>query len=106
MKKTVLLKEYKEGFSEIQKLVDSFDAIEFDSQETFIRERRNILKQQLEFVETQRVSVFSYLRSILAKANSRLKALTDMQDYIIKELKRCEETEELLSMQEVDSTAE
>lgn len=90
-KELLLLQEYKEGFSEIQKLVASFDAIEPDSQETFINERTAILEQQLGFIQEQRMEVFYEVRSFLAKTNSRLKALLDTEGYLKGQLEECGE---------------
>jgi len=90
-KEMLLLQEYKEGFSEIRKLVDSFEAIEPDSQETFIKERTAILEQQLGFIQEQRMEVCYEARSFLAKINSRLKALLDTESYLKGQLEECAE---------------
>ena len=90
-KEVLLLQEYKEGFSEIQKLVDSFEAIEPDSQEAFIKERAAILERQMVFLQEQRMEVCYEARSFLAKINSRLKALLDTESYLKGQLEECEE---------------
>jgi len=99
-KKMMFLQEYKEGFAEIQKLVDGFDAIETASQETFIGERNTILKQQLNFLKGQRLEVYHEIRKFLASTNSKLKALSDTEVFLIKELEECEEFSNLLSSTE------
>lgn len=93
----LFLQEYKEGFAEIQKLVESFDAIEPDSQEAFINERNAVLEQQLQFMQQQRLEVFLEVRSFLAKTNSRLKALLDTENYLKNQLEECEELSKAIS---------
>lgn len=99
-KKVMLLQEYKEGFSEIQKLVESFDAIQPDSQETFINERQEVLKSQLKFVNEQRYEVFLEARGFLARINSKLKTLLDTERFIISQINECEEFIKIITTEE------
>jgi hypothetical protein len=97
-KKLILLQEYKEGFSEIQKLVNSFDAIQSDSQEAFLNERQYVLNEQLKFLNEQRHDVFLEVRSFLARVNSRLKTLIDTENYLKAQLQECETFNELINL--------
>ncbi|MDP4092571.1 MAG: hypothetical protein Q8920_04350 [Bacillota bacterium] len=90
-KETMLLQEYKEGFSEIQKLVEGFEAIQTDSQCTFLTERSEILDQQLKFIGTQRYDVLLEVREFLAKANSKLKAILDTEKFLKGQMEECDE---------------
>lgn len=103
--KLLLLQDYKEGFSEVQKLVESFEKMGSDSQSIFIQERRNVLDQQLKFLQEQRNEVFLEVRSFLAKVNSKLKAFYDTECYIKSQLKECKTFSELIVFQSTEETA-
>jgi len=92
-KEVTLLKEYKEGFEEISKLVNSFDQIEFDSQEVFISARRKVLSDNLKLLQEQKRQVFLKVRSFLAGTNSEIKVLIDTESFINEQLRECEEFE-------------
>ena len=102
----LLLQEYKQGFSEIQKLVDSFDAIEPDSQATFIKERNVVLEQQLKFMQQQRLEVFYEVRSFLAKTNSKLKTLLDTENYLMSQFEECEKLSKAIAAAKDEKVSE
>lgn len=101
--KLMLFAEYKEGFEEVKKIVEGFEDIHPKSQERFLIERMYIFEQQKEALECQKTEVHNEIRIFLSKANSRLKALLDMEKYIAGQISECEEFKELLSIGETAS---
>jgi hypothetical protein len=92
-----IFEEYKLGFEEIKKLVESFDDIYPDSQKVFLKERINIFEVQMETVNNQRLEVFNEVRSFLAKVNSKLKAIVDTERFLQDQIKECEEFNGLIT---------
>lgn len=95
-KNLVLFAEYKEGFEKIKLMVDGFKDINPDSQQTFINERILIFRHQLEALKEKENEVFIEVRSFLAKANSKLKALSDMEAYIFEQIGECNEIKDII----------
>ena len=96
-KSLILFDEYKAGFEEIKKMVDGFEDINFDSQKVFLKERVNVFEFQMQTLKKQQIEVFVEVRSFLAETNSKLKALSDMENFLNEQFRECDEIKELLS---------
>jgi len=85
-KKLILLDEYKEGFGEIAKLVNEFEGISTDSQETYMRYMELCLYDQLDMVDKKKTELINEAKEFLARYNSQFKAFLDTEKHLNKQL--------------------
>lgn len=82
---SLLFDEYKAGFNEIEKLVQSFSGISNGSQIEFINSKMEILDSQLKTIELKRIEVTLHIKQELVRCNSELFTLKNLEEHILKE---------------------
>ncbi len=91
-KELILFKDYKNGFSEIEKLVNDFEGISNGSQKIFLQERERMLKEQRNSLHIIKAAAVEDIKQLLVRANSQMSAILDMEKFITDELEKCRQT--------------
>jgi hypothetical protein len=94
VKHLILLDDYKRGFSEIEKLVNSFEGITNGSQNIFIHTREQMLHEQKDSLLVQREILFEKIKKALVKYNSEILTLVNIEEYLDGELSKCQQVRE------------
>lgn len=85
----ILFDEYKTGFGEITKLIESFGEMSKASQDTFIDTRESIYKQQLTFIDFNKNKAFNEVKKAILTFNSQITTLNKMEELVISQMNEC-----------------
>ena len=81
-----LFEGYRRGFAEIEKLVNGFEGMSEPTTGMYVDTRIRLLNHQLKILDEEKAEIYDEVKEYLAKANSSITALMDLEEYIRREI--------------------